>query len=67
VHLSRDEIAASAPEALFDVQVPDGRVGDYTPLAVVRDGSRILFAQAEQGSGSRMSYIMTDWIRARIP
>jgi hypothetical protein len=67
VQVNHNELAASAPAALFDVEVPNGLVGDSSPLAVVRDGSRILFAQAEKHSSPEMTYIMTDWTRARVP
>lgn len=61
VRLGRNEIAASAPEPLFDVRVPVGLVGDSVPLAVTRDGSRILFAQSIEGADRSANYMMTAW------
>ena len=67
VAMARDQISASAPEALFDVRVPPGLVGDSVPLAVVRDGSRILFTQAMEGAGSMMNYVTFAWDRLPAP
>jgi len=64
VSLRRNQLSASAPSPLFDVRVPAGLAGDSAPLAVTRDGSRILFAQAGEGADSKMTYIMTGWDRA---
>lgn len=54
-------IHASPPEALFDVRVPDGIVGDVMPIEVTRDGSRILFAQAVEQPSPQLTYVMTAW------
>jgi len=67
VQVNHNELAASATAALFGVEVPNGLVGDSSPLAVVRDWLRILFAQAEKHSGPKMTYIMTDWTRIEFP
>jgi DNA-binding winged helix-turn-helix (wHTH) protein/Tol biopolymer transport system component len=54
-------IHASPPEALFDVRVPAGLVSESMPLAVTRDGSRILFAQAVEQPNPQLTYVMTAW------
>lgn len=64
VHAGRDRIWAGAPEPLFEVRIPAGLRGDSVPLAVVGDGSRILFAQAAEGADSQTTYIMSAWDRA---
>jgi len=61
VSVLRDGIKVGAPESLFEVRVPMGLVGDSVPLAVTRDGSRILFTQAIETTGSRMTFMMTAW------
>jgi DNA-binding winged helix-turn-helix (wHTH) protein/Tol biopolymer transport system component len=63
VSLQRNALTAGAPEALFPVRVPIGLVGDSVPLAVVRDGSRILFAQAAEDSDKINALFMTNWRR----
>jgi DNA-binding winged helix-turn-helix (wHTH) protein len=65
-----NRVSAGAPAPLFEVR-PAGLVADSIPLAVTRDGSRILFAQAREGSPldvtyAMTTYIMTDWTRRRI-
>ena len=66
VSVGRNQISASQPEPLFDVRVPTGLAGDSITLAVVHDGSRILFSQAIEGSDPRMSYMMSAWNRATL-
>jgi hypothetical protein len=36
-------------------------VGDSCPLAVARDGERILFAQAVEQPDPQLNYAMTAW------
>jgi hypothetical protein len=56
----RGAIYASPPQPLFNVRVP--RItGDVTPLAVTRDGSRILFEQAVEQPQPPTTYMMTGW------
>jgi hypothetical protein len=64
VHVSGSTFSAGAPEALFDVRVPSGLIGDSTPMDVSRDGSRILFAQGSD-KDSQITYVTTDWTSAR--
>lgn len=52
---------AGAPRPLFKVRVPDGLVADSAPLAVSRDGSRILFAQGVEQPDPQLTYVMTAW------
>ena len=66
VSAGRNQISASQPEPLFDVRVPPGLTGDSIPLAVVHDGSRILFPQSIEGTDPRMSYMMSAWHRATL-
>jgi len=54
-------IRASKPEALFKVRVPAGMVRESEPLALTRDGSRILFTQAVEQPDPPVSYVMTAW------
>jgi hypothetical protein len=54
-------IHANPPEALFTVRVPDGIVGDEIPMAVTRDGSRILFAQGVEQPNPQLTCVMTAW------
>jgi DNA-binding winged helix-turn-helix (wHTH) protein/Tol biopolymer transport system component len=61
VEVKGNAIHASPPEALFDVRVPNGIVGDEMPIAVTRDGSRILFAQAVEQPNPQLTYVMTAW------
>ena len=58
VEAHRGVIHASPPEPLFSVRVPP-ITGDLTPLAVTRDGSRILFEQAVEEP--QLTYMMTAW------
>jgi hypothetical protein len=53
-------IHASVPQALFDVRVAPG-VFESMPLAVTRDGSRILFAQGVEQPNPQLTYVMTNW------
>lgn len=61
VEVKGGTIHASQPEALFTVRVPDGIVGDEVPMAVTRDGSRILFAQGVEQPNPQLTYVMTAW------
>jgi hypothetical protein len=54
-------IRTSAPEALFDVRVPAGLVYEDLPLAVTRDGSRILFTEGVEQPNPKLTYVMTAW------
>jgi Tol biopolymer transport system component len=65
VHVSGSSFSAGAPEALFDVRVPSGMIGDSMPMDVSRDGSRILFAQGSDKADSQITYVTTDWTSAR--
>ena len=58
VEARRGEIHAGQPQPLFNVRVP-AITGDMTPLAVTRDGSRILFEQAVEQP--QLTYMMTAW------
>ena len=62
-----NEISASAPEPLFNVRLPPTLIGDSVPLAVVRDGSRILFTQYVEDSSPVASYIATRWDLLPLP
>ena len=64
VEVKGNTIHASQPEALFKVRVPAGIVGDSFPMAVTRDGSRILFAQGVEQPNPQLTYVMTNWDRA---
>jgi DNA-binding winged helix-turn-helix (wHTH) protein len=61
VEVRGSTLLASPPEALFDVRVPAGLTGDSTPMAVSRDGSRILFAQGVEQPDPQLTYVMTAW------
>ena len=61
VEVKGNTIHAGQPEALFDVRVPTGIVGDEMPMAVTRDGSRILFAQGVEQPNPQLTYVMTAW------
>jgi hypothetical protein len=63
--VSGSSFSAGAPEALFDVRVPSGMIGDSMPMDVSRDGSRILFAQGSDKADSQITYVTTDWTSAR--
>src|SRR5262249_14443552 len=54
-------IRASKSEPLFEVRVPAGMVRESEPLAVTRDGSRILFTQAVEQPDPPVSHVMTAW------
>jgi hypothetical protein len=56
-----DTLRAKAPVALFQVRVPNGMVVGDTPLAVTRDGSKILFAQGSEQPNPQLTYVMTAW------
>lgn len=58
VQTTSNEIRASRPEALFQAR-PFVVVGDAEPLAITRDGSQILVAQAPEGPGVRLTNVMT--------
>jgi len=60
VETRRGMIDAGPPQPLFNVRVP-AITGDVTPLAVTRDGSRILFEQAVQQPQPQPTYMMTAW------
>ena len=64
VRMNGAELHAGQPKALFDIRVPAGLTADSSPLAVTRDGSRILFAQGVEQEGSQPTYVMTDWTAA---
>jgi hypothetical protein len=53
------DIHADPPKALFAVRTPEFLNGGSQPLAITRDGSRILFVQALEQPV--MSYVMTAW------
>ncbi|HUJ50174.1 MAG TPA: protein kinase [Bryobacteraceae bacterium] len=61
VELEADTIRAAKPEALFNVRVPAGLTANSVPLAVTRDGSRILFAQGAEQPDPQLTYVMTNW------
>ena len=61
VQVNDRRLRASPPEALFNIRRPEGLVGDAMPLAVTRDGSRILFAQGVEQPDPQLTYVMTNW------
>jgi hypothetical protein len=61
VEVKGNTVHASPPETLFEVRVPAGLVGDAMPMAVTRDGSRILFAQGVEQPNPQLTYVMTAW------
>src|SRR5262249_54565764 len=61
VEIRNGVIHASPPEALFTIREPDDLVGDSMPMAVTRDGSRILFAQAVPQPDPPLTFVMTAW------
>ncbi len=61
VEVKDNAVHASPPETLFEVRVPAGLVGDSMPMAVTRDGSRILFAQGVEQPNPQLTYVMTAW------
>jgi len=67
VEIKGNELRAGERKPLFEVRPPIGLTGDSQPLAVTRDGSRILFAQAVESTESRTAYVMTAWDRALKP
>jgi hypothetical protein len=52
---------ANPPQALFNIRDPDDLVGDSMPMAVTRDGSRILFAKEVDQPDPQLTYVMTAW------
>jgi DNA-binding winged helix-turn-helix (wHTH) protein/Tol biopolymer transport system component len=60
VEARRAAIDAGPPLPLFNVRVP-AITADVTPLAVTRDGSRILFEQAVEQPQPQLTYMMTAW------
>ena len=61
VEVKDNTVHASPPETLFEVRVPAGLVGDSMPMAVTRDGSKILFAQGVEQPNPQLTYVMTAW------
>jgi hypothetical protein len=61
VEVKGNTIHTGPPEALFDVRVPTGIVGYEMPMAVTRDGSRILFAQGVEQPNPQLTYVMAAW------
>jgi DNA-binding winged helix-turn-helix (wHTH) protein len=61
VQVNGNSLRARPPEALFEIRVPAGLTGDSEPLAVTRDGSKILFAQGVEQPASQQTYVMTLW------
>jgi hypothetical protein len=64
VAMNGKTIHASPPQALFKIRLPAGLVGNSMPLAVTRDGSRILFAQGVEQPNPPVTYVMTAWDKA---
>jgi Tol biopolymer transport system component len=64
VHVKGNVLSAEPPQALFDVRVPSGMIGDSMPMDMTRDGSKILFAQGVENADSNTTYVMTDWTTA---
>jgi DNA-binding winged helix-turn-helix (wHTH) protein len=60
VEVKGSEFHASPPQPLFPVTFSAGLPSDGNPIAVTRDGSRILFAQAVE-QGDQPTYVMTAW------
>ena len=54
-------IHASPPEVLFKIPEPNDIVGDSMPMAVTRDGSRILYAKDVEQPDPQLTYVMTAW------
>jgi DNA-binding winged helix-turn-helix (wHTH) protein/Tol biopolymer transport system component len=62
VEVKGNTIHAGPPEPLFDVRLPaEGLVWESTPLAVTRDGSKILFTQGVEQPNPQLTYVMTAW------
>ena len=60
VEVRRGAIHAGPPQPLFSVRVPP-ITGDVTPIAVTRDGSRILSEQPAEQPQPQLTYMMTSW------
>jgi Tol biopolymer transport system component len=60
VETREGRLQASEPEPLFEVKTP-AVVGSSEIMAVSRDGSRILFAQATDQNYPPTVYVMTAW------
>ena len=56
-----EDLSAKAPVALFQVRVPIGVIAEDMPMAVTRDGSKILFAQGTEQPNPQLTYVMTAW------
>ena len=56
-----EDLRAKPPVALFQVRVPSGTIGEDMPMAVTRDGSKILFAQGTEQPNPQLTYVMTAW------
>jgi hypothetical protein len=54
-------ILASTPQTLFSFRAPSVMTGDETPLAVTRDGARILVAQMVEQPRGQMVWLTTAW------
>jgi hypothetical protein len=61
VEAKGNTLHATTPEPLFEVRVPAGITGDSMPMAVTRDGTRILFAQGVEQPNPQLTYVMTAW------
>jgi hypothetical protein len=55
------ELRFGAPVALFSVRPPSGLLGQYSPLAVSRDGSRIFFPQGVEQPDSNVIHVKTSF------
>ena len=64
VEVKGDSFHAGTPQALFQIRRPAGLVGDTMPMAVTRDGSRILFAQGVEQPDPHLIYVKTAWEKA---
>jgi Tol biopolymer transport system component len=64
VEVKGNTLHAGPPEALFNVRLPAGIVDASMPMAVTRDGSRILFAQGVEQPNPQLTYVMTAWDKA---
>ncbi len=61
VMVKGNTIHTGPPRVLFKIRMVGGITGDSMPLAVSRDGSRILFAQGVEQPDPQLTYVMTNW------
>ena len=62
VSVVRDEVKVTPPEILFEIQTPPP-IFRRAPLAISRDGSRLVFPRAVEQPNSEVINISTAWDR----